>query len=83
MSDFSATGAIKPFASPDLELDAEEARLSKDEERLIIEPIKRRRDLATVLAGWGALDEPMLMTTFYLWTTSDSEHEWSALPVAT
>lgn len=43
----------------DLELDADEAILSKEGERLIIEPIKRRMDLATLLAGWEALDEPI------------------------
>lgn len=41
----------------DLEMDADEAILSKEGERLIIEPIKRRADLATLLASWEALDE--------------------------
>lgn len=44
----------------DLEMDADEAILSKEGERLIIEPIKSRTDLATLLAGWEALDEPVL-----------------------
>ncbi len=43
----------------DLELDADEAILSKEGERLIIEPVKRRPDLATLLAGWEALDESL------------------------
>ena len=43
----------------DLELNADEAILSKEGERLIIEPVKRRPDLATLLAGWEALDESL------------------------
>ncbi len=42
----------------ELELDADEATIRKDGERLIIEPIKRRPDLATLLAGWEPHDEP-------------------------
>ncbi len=41
----------------DLELDADEAIISKDGERLIVEPVKRRPDLATLLARWEPLDE--------------------------
>ena len=41
------------------ELDADEAIVRKDGERLIVEPVKRRPDLATLLAGWEALDEPI------------------------
>jgi len=42
-----------------LELDADEAIIRKDGERLIVEPVKRRPDLATLLAGWGPLDETL------------------------
>lgn len=42
----------------DLELDADEATIRRDGERLIVEPVKRRPDLATLLAGWEPLDEP-------------------------
>ncbi len=42
----------------ELELDADEAIVRKDGERLIVEPVKRRPDLATLLAGWKPLDEP-------------------------
>ena len=41
----------------ELELDADEAIIRKDGERLIVEPVKRRTDLATLLAGWEPLDE--------------------------
>ncbi|WP_295585700.1 AbrB/MazE/SpoVT family DNA-binding domain-containing protein [uncultured Lamprocystis sp.] len=41
------------------ELDADEAIVSKDGERLIVEPVKRRPDLATLLAGWTPLDESL------------------------
>ncbi|NBC46706.1 MAG: AbrB/MazE/SpoVT family DNA-binding domain-containing protein [Gammaproteobacteria bacterium] len=40
------------------ELDAEEAILRKDGERLIVEPIKHRPNLAKLLAGWEPLSEP-------------------------
>ncbi len=43
----------------DLEMDADEALLSQEGERLIIVPIKRQTDLAQLLAGWQALDEPI------------------------
>lgn len=43
----------------DLELAADEALVRKDGERLIIEPAKRQPDLATLLAGWEPLDEPI------------------------
>jgi antitoxin VapB len=42
----------------ELELDADEATIRKEGERLIIEPVSRRPDLATLLAGWEPLDEP-------------------------
>jgi antitoxin VapB len=42
----------------ELELDADEATIRKDGERLIVEPVKRRPDLATLLASWDSLDEP-------------------------
>jgi len=42
----------------ELELDADEATIRRDGERLIVEPVKRRPDLATLLAGWARLDEP-------------------------
>ncbi len=42
----------------ELELDADEAIIRRDGERLIVEPVKRRQDLATLLAGWEPLDEP-------------------------
>lgn len=42
----------------ELELDADEAIIRRDGERLIVEPVKRRPDLATLLAGWESLDEP-------------------------
>ncbi len=35
----------------ELELDASEATIRRDGERLIVEPMKRRPDLATLLAG--------------------------------
>ncbi|WP_373506428.1 antitoxin [Thiocapsa sp.] len=43
----------------ELELDADEAIIRKDGECLIIEPVKRRPDLAKLLAGWGTLDETL------------------------
>jgi antitoxin VapB len=43
----------------ELELDADEATIRRDGERLIVEPVKRRPDLATLLAGWEPLDEPL------------------------
>ena len=43
----------------ELELDADEAIIRKDGERLIVEPVKRRPDLATLLAGWAMLDETL------------------------
>lgn len=39
------------------ELDADEAILRKDGDCLIVEPVKRRPDLATLLADWEPLDE--------------------------
>lgn len=42
----------------DLELDADEATIRKDGERLIIEAVKRRPDLAALLAEWQPFDEP-------------------------
>jgi len=42
----------------ELELDADEATIRKDGERSIVEPVKRRPDLATLLSGWAPLDEP-------------------------
>jgi antitoxin VapB len=42
----------------ELELDADEATIRKDGERLIVEPVRRRPDLATLLAGWEPFDEP-------------------------
>jgi antitoxin VapB len=42
----------------ELELDADEAIIRRDGARLIVEPVKRRPDLATLLAGWEPLDEP-------------------------
>ncbi len=42
----------------DLELDADEAIISKDGERLIVEPVSRHPDLAALLSGWKPLDEP-------------------------
>lgn len=41
----------------DMELDAADAIIRNDGERLIADPIKRRRDLGTLLAGWKPLDE--------------------------
>jgi antitoxin VapB len=41
------------------ELDADEAILRKDGDCLIVEPVKRRPDLATLLAGWEPLDEDL------------------------
>lgn len=41
----------------ELELDADEAIVRKDGDRLIVEPVRRRPDLATLLAGWEPLDE--------------------------
>ncbi len=42
----------------ELELDADEASIRRGGERLIVEPVKRRPDLASLLAGWEPLDEP-------------------------
>lgn len=42
-----------------LELDADEAIVRKDGDRLIVEPVRRRSDLATLLAGWEPLDEAL------------------------
>jgi antitoxin VapB len=42
----------------EFELDADEATIRRDGERLIVEPVKRRPDLASLLAGWEPLDEP-------------------------
>jgi antitoxin VapB len=39
------------------ELDADEAILRKEGACLIVEPVRRRSDLATLLAGWEPLDE--------------------------
>ena len=41
----------------ELELDADEAIVRKNGDRLIVEPVGRRPDLATLLAGWVPLDE--------------------------
>lgn len=41
------------------ELDADEAILRKDGDCLIVEPVRRRPDLATLLAGWAPLDETL------------------------
>jgi len=41
----------------ELELDADEAIVRKDGDRLIVEPVRRRSDLATLLARWEPLDE--------------------------
>jgi antitoxin VapB len=41
----------------ELELDADEAIVRKDGDRLIVEPVRRRPDLVTLLAGWEPLDE--------------------------
>jgi len=41
----------------ELELDADEAIVRKDGDRLIVEPVRRRPDLAALLAGWEPLDE--------------------------
>jgi len=38
-----------------LELDADAAIVRRDGDRLIVEPIRRRRDLKRLLAGWGPL----------------------------
>ena len=43
----------------ELELDADEAIVRQDGERLIVEPVKRRPDIAILLAGWEPLDEPL------------------------
>jgi len=43
----------------EFELDADEATNRRDGERLIVEPVKRRPDLAWLLAGWEPLDEPL------------------------
>ena len=44
----------------ELELDADEAIIRKEGERLIVEPVNRRPNIATLLAGWEPLDEPLL-----------------------
>jgi antitoxin VapB len=41
----------------ELELDADEAIVRKDGDCLIVEPVWRRPDLATLLAGWEPPDE--------------------------
>lgn len=41
----------------ELELDADEAIVRKDGDRLIVERVRRRPDLATLLAGWEPFDE--------------------------
>lgn len=41
----------------EFELDADEAIVRKDGDCLIVEPVRRRPDLATLLAGWEPLDE--------------------------
>lgn len=41
----------------ELELDADEAIVSRDGDRLIIEPVKRQQNLAQLLAGWEPLNE--------------------------
>jgi len=41
----------------ELELDADEAIIRKDGDCLIVEPVRRRPNLATLLAGWEPLDE--------------------------
>ena len=43
----------------EMELDADEAIIRRDGERLIIEPVKRQPNLATLLAGWEPLDESL------------------------
>lgn len=40
----------------DLELDADEAIIQRDGTRLIIEPVPRRLDLASLLASWQQPD---------------------------
>jgi antitoxin VapB len=40
----------------DMELDAEEATIRRVGDRLIVEPVKRRPDLAALIAGWEPLD---------------------------
>ncbi|AUB83155.1 antitoxin [Candidatus Thiodictyon syntrophicum] len=42
----------------ELELDADEATIRRDGKCLMVEPVKRRPDLASLLAGWEPLDEP-------------------------
>jgi len=57
----------------ELELDADEAIVRKYGDRLIVEPVRRRPDLATLLAGWEPLDEvfPTWTKVCRHWTTSD------------
>jgi antitoxin VapB len=43
----------------DLELDADEAVIRRDGDRLIVEPVQRRADLAALLAGWTPLEETL------------------------
>jgi len=40
-----------------LELDADEAIVRRDGERLVLEPIRHGRDLKCSLTGWGPLAE--------------------------
>jgi antitoxin VapB len=40
----------------DMELDADEATIRRHGDRLIVEPMKRRPDLATLVAGSEPLD---------------------------
>ena len=55
-----ATDAIKPSASRgSWRLDADEAIVRKEGERLIVEPVNRRPNIATLLAGWEPLDESL------------------------
>ncbi|WP_346014535.1 AbrB/MazE/SpoVT family DNA-binding domain-containing protein [Thiocystis violacea] len=42
-----------------MELDTDDAVIRLDGERLIIEAITRRADLATLLIGWKPLDETL------------------------
>jgi antitoxin VapB len=41
----------------DMELDADEATIRRIGDRLIVEPLKRRPDLAALIADWEPLDE--------------------------
>jgi antitoxin VapB len=42
-----------------MELNADDAVIRSVGERLIIEPVKRRPDLATLLAGWQPVDDTL------------------------